>query len=224
MNKYYANNLSAEKLKRCYDLAPERVQQYLRAEINFVCENIKESQTVLELGCGYGRVFPELLKKTNFVTGIDNSFSSLQYGRNIFSANKNVQFFQMDASKTGFSDNTFDVVLCIQNGISAFKVDRNKLIVEAVRITQPGGKILFSTYSEKFWQHRLNWFEIQSAHHLIGEIDYYKTGAGVIICKDGFKAVTISNDEFTDLSSLHNLDSEITEVDNSSIFWVIRVK
>ncbi|MGD8305569.1 MAG: class I SAM-dependent methyltransferase [Ignavibacteria bacterium] len=223
MGNYYTHKLSAEKLKRCYDLAPERVQQYLRAEINFVCESIKESQTVLELGCGYGRVFPELLKRTIFVTGIDNSFSSLQYGKKLFSTNSNVKFFQMNASKTGFSDNAFDVVLCIQNGISAFKVDRKKLIAEAVRITRPGGKIFFSTYSEKFWDHRLEWFKIQSAHDLIGEIDYNQTGDGVIVCKDGFKAVTISAGEFDDLSTSLNLKSDITEVDRSSLFWIIYV-
>jgi 2-polyprenyl-6-hydroxyphenyl methylase/3-demethylubiquinone-9 3-methyltransferase len=36
----------------------------------------------------------------------------------------------------------------------------------------------------------LEWFEIQSAHHLIGEIDYQAAGNEMIVCKDGFRATT----------------------------------
>src|SRR5947209_3540059 len=45
-------------------------------------------------------------------------------------------------------------------------------------------------YTPQFWEHRLEWFEIQAAHHLIGEIDYQTTGNGTIVCKDGFRATT----------------------------------
>jgi 2-polyprenyl-6-hydroxyphenyl methylase/3-demethylubiquinone-9 3-methyltransferase len=96
-----------------------------------------------------------------------------------------------------------------------------KLIKGAIRITKPGGQAFFSTYSEKFWQHRLEWFKIQSEQGIIGEIDYDQTGDGVIVCKDGFKAVTISRDDFTRLTMNLNLKSEIIEVDNSSLFCVV---
>ena len=52
----------------------------------------------------------------------------------------------MDAAALGFRDRVFDVVVCIQNGISAFKVDRRALIAEAIRVTRPGGSVLFSSY------------------------------------------------------------------------------
>jgi len=223
MNKYYANKLSAERLKQCYNVAQDIVKQYLNAEIDFVCERIKASDMVLELGCGYGRIFPNLLTKVKTIFGIDNSLSSLQYGKQMFALNDKVHFIQMDAGELGFINNTFDAVLCIQNGLSAFKVEMKKLISEAMRVTRPGGQVFFSTYSEKFWQHRLEWFKIQSKHGLIGEIDYEQTGNGVIICKDGFKAVTILPKEFSKLSLELNLNSEIKETDNSSVFFIIEV-
>ena len=65
----------------------------------------------------------------------------------------------MDAINLGFQDSIFDMVVCIQNGISAFHVDLRALIQETIRITKPGGKILFSTYSDKFWEQRLKWFQ-----------------------------------------------------------------
>ncbi len=97
----------------------------------------------------------------------------------------------MDAAHLGFRDRTFDVTVCIQNGISAFGVDQHRLFAEAVRVTRLGGTTLFSSYSDGFWADRLQWFEIQSAHGLVGTIDYQAMGNGVIVCKDGFRATTV---------------------------------
>jgi cyclopropane fatty-acyl-phospholipid synthase-like methyltransferase len=52
---YYAEKLSAKRLQRCYEIASPRVQQYLEAEIEHVIGHLKPTDTVLELGCGYGR-------------------------------------------------------------------------------------------------------------------------------------------------------------------------
>jgi len=224
MKQYYAQKLSAERLERCYRLAPERVKKYLDAEIEFVISNIKETDTVLELGCGYGRVLPKLLTKAKAVFGIDNSYSSLLYAKKVLPTMDSIHLVEMNAVKLGFRDRQFDMVICIQNGISAFKVVQQDLIEEAIRVTRSGGLVLFSSYSEKFWQPRLEWFQIQSDHNLIGEIDYNATGSGVIVCKDGFKAVTISKDEFISLTSNSGLTPEIIEVDNSSVFCVLKVR
>ena len=129
----------------------------------------------------------------------------------------------MDAIDLKFSDNYFDTVICIQNGISAFKVDPLKLFKESIRVTREGGTVLFSSYSEKFWKDRLEWFQIQSKYNLIGEIDYDLTKNGVIICKDGFKATTYSKQKFYELASNFNVKTSIYEIDNSSIFCKMKV-
>jgi ubiquinone/menaquinone biosynthesis C-methylase UbiE len=87
----------------------------------------------------------------------------------------------VDAAHIGFRDRTFDLTLCIQSGISAFGADQSELFSEAVRVTRSGGRVLFSTYCERFWEERLKWFQIQAVHGLIGEIDYHATGNGVIV-------------------------------------------
>jgi len=38
MEDYYADHLTAEKLRRGYEIAPPRLQQYLRAELDFATE------------------------------------------------------------------------------------------------------------------------------------------------------------------------------------------
>lgn len=218
MSRYYADKLSAEKLKKCYEIAPPRVNQYLREEINFVLSQTTPTSLVLELGCGYGRVLEKLCDKSHEVVGIDNSFSSLGLAAEKLINYPNVRLIAMDAVNLGFMDDIFDLTVCIQNGISAFHVDQSKLIREAIRVTKPHGMVLFSSYSEKFWSERLYWFELQAQAGLIGEIDNDVTGDGTIVCRDGFKATTVRPQQFKALMASLNLKAEIIEVDDSSVF------
>ncbi|MBI3189515.1 MAG: class I SAM-dependent methyltransferase, partial [Ignavibacteriales bacterium] len=183
---YYDTLLSADKLKRVYDIAPPRVQQYLDAEVEHALKYIKHDDKVLELGCGYGRILPMIALKAAQVIGIDTSLSSLLLAEQILSDISNSSITQMNAIELSFNDKMFDCVLCLQNGISAFHVNQLELIRESVRVTKRGGVVLFSSYSEKFWKHRLEWFQLQSNAGLVGVIDNEKTGNGTIVCKDGF--------------------------------------
>ncbi len=222
-NGYYSDRLSAQRLRKCYEIAPPRARQYLDAEIRHVASRIYQYDVVLELGCGYGRVIEKLADKARMLVGIDTSLSSLQLAGKLLTGVSNCRFAQMDAAVLGFRDRSFDVVVCIQNGLSAFKVDPSALIEESIRVARPGGRILFSSYSEKFWKDRFEWFQLQSDHGLLGEIDRDATHDGVIVCKDGFTATTISPDEFLSLASEFNVDPRIEEVDESSLFCEITV-
>lgn len=221
LSDYYTKKLSAERLQRCYEIAPQRVRQYLQAELDFVLEKINPNDLVLELGCGYGRVIPSLAKKARWVVGIDTSISSLLYGQKSLCEITNCHLILTDAVQLSFLDRTFDKVVCIQNGISAFHVDQERLIRESVRVAKRGAAILFSSYSDKFWEYRLEWFRRQSEAGLIGEIDFDKTSNGVIVCKDGFTASTINRNRFVELTSGLGVHTKIVEVDDSSIFCEI---
>lgn len=221
MTKYYAELLSGKRLQQCYDLAPPRVRQYLLEEIRLVRNKIGQGDHVLELGCGYGRVLNELSGRRNTLFGIDNSYESLRFAKNSCLKGKKIRLACMDALHTGFYDRQFDVVFCIQNGISAFGSEPELLLDEALRILKPKGKLLLSSYSGKFWEQRLNWFRIQAAHGLIGEIDDNLTGNGVIICRDGFRATTFGPLQFEKLLSGKGREYQIYEVDESSLFCEI---
>jgi SAM-dependent methyltransferase len=223
-NSYYSDKLSAVKLKKCYQIAPPRVQQYLNSEIQYVLDKIKPSDRVLELGCGYGRVLNKLCNKANEVVGIDISKSSLELAKNILKKHSNCKLLQMNAINLKFPDHFFDIVLCVQNGISAINEDKRDLIKEAIRVTKKDGLALFSSYSDKFWDERLNWFILQSRAGLIGEINFNATGDGIIVTKDGFKATTFRPVDFLALTAELEIDLTIKEIDNSSIFYEILVR
>lgn len=222
MKHYYEKRLASDRLKKVYDLAPPRIRQYLKSELVFALDHIRPGNLVLDLGCGYGRQFPELCKTAGFVVGIDSSSESLDFGQEYLRGLPNYLFIRMNARKLLFPDESFDRVLCLQNGISAFHIDPRKLIREAVRVTKKGGTILFSSYSDKFWEERMKWFQLQSDAGLLGKIDPVKTTHGTIVCEDGFTATTYCRDKFLELTS--NLDKirvSFAEVDNSSLFCEI---
>lgn len=221
--RYYQEKLSGERLKLAYEIAPPRVKQYLEAEVSYVLSHISPGDLVLDLGCGFGRVIPRLAGRAGRVIGIDNSWPSLLVARRQLAKQLRKALAAMDAVHLGFRTRVFDVVACIQNGISAFHVDRRALIAESLRVTREGGKVLFSTYSEKFWEPRLDWFERQSAAGLLGEIDYEQTRDGVIVCKDGFRATAVSPAELRELAAGFRATPSVEEVDGSSLFLVLQV-
>lgn len=223
MSDYYSKNLSSNLLKRCYDIAPKRVQQYLESETSYVLEHISNSDIVLELGCGYGRVLKRLIPNSSQVIGVDISRESLDLGIEFTGHHPRCHLIQSSAEKLPFPDKSIDKVVCIQNGISAFKIEPFELIRESIRVTKESGECLFSSYSDKFWEHRLEWFKLQVNAGLIGEIDWNYTSDGIISCKDGFKATTFRQGDFNNLSSQIGFNSRIVEIDNSSIFCVIVV-
>jgi 2-polyprenyl-6-hydroxyphenyl methylase/3-demethylubiquinone-9 3-methyltransferase len=198
------------------------VQQYLQAEIDFVRARLTPGGRVLELGCGYGRVLAQLSPPAGLAVGVDTAPDSLRLARRQLDPGR-VHLAQMDASRLGLANDQFDQLLCIQNGISAFQVDRRQLVAEAVRVTRPGGRVFFSSYAAAFWPERLAWFRLQAEAGLIGPIDEAATGEGVIVCRDGFRATTLGPADFRALADSLGLAGEIVEVDESSLFWVVAV-
>lgn len=216
--EYYKDRLAADRLRACYDVAPPETRAYLEGEIDFVLQKTRSWMHLLELGCGYGRVLGRLLPAVSSATGIDTSLASLRLGRDSLDQEGSPRLLAMDAVHMGFRDRTFDMTLCIQNGICSFGVDPALLISEALRVTRRGGSVLFSSYAARFWPQRLEWFEIQAERGLIGPIDRVATGDGVIACTDGFRATTMGPDRFSELSSRLGVQHRIVEVGGSSLF------
>ena len=222
MSGYYEQKLAASLLERCYELAPPRVQQYLRAEVDFAVDRLRPTDIILDLGCGYGRTLPDMARAAAFVVGVDTSEPSLGLARKRLVGFSNVLLARMEASSLGFVDSSFDAVTCIQNGISAFHVDQRELVREALRVLKSAGTAMFSSYSDGFWEHRLGRFEAQAAAGLIGEVDGQLTGNGVIVCVDGLTLAAIGPTEFASLAAGLDAELESTEVDGSSWFYVLK--
>jgi SAM-dependent methyltransferase len=218
MTLYYAEKLSGQRLRRCYDIASPRVQRYLEAEIQHVLGRLRRADAVLELGCGYGRVALRLNSVARLVVGIDIAEASVAMARKSAGRDTTFEFLCMDALHLGFRAGQFDAVICVQNGVCAFGVDPEALALESLRVLRPGGRLLFSTYSDRLWHDRLAWFEAQAMEGLLGPVDHEASRDGVIVCTDGFRSGRLTPGELQSLCSRLGVESEISEVDESSVF------
>ncbi len=219
-DNYYARQLHSDRLRRIYDTGLPRVAQYLRAEMDFVRAALRPTDRVLELGAGYGRVLKELAPFAAELVGLDLAEDSVALGRGYVREHENVRMAAGDAYRLDFEDE-FDVVLVLQNGLSAMKGRPELLVRETLDALKTGGRGYFSTYSPKFWPHRLAWFEEQAAKGLLGAIDREQTRDGRIVCVDGFTAATFSVDDLAELGRSSGRPYRLEEVDDSSLFLII---
>ena len=218
---YYAQNLNAQRLWQVYKTEIPRVSEYLEREISFVRDRMKKTDTVLELAAGYGRIMKELAPYVKSITGIEISGENVRFGEEYLKDTPNTALLTMDVHDIEYSD-SFDAVLCLQNGLSAVKAEVPEVFAaKTIKALKKGGKAYFSTYHPKFWEQRLAWFQEQSKKELIGELDMEKTQNGIIICKDGFRATTHSIADLEKIGRSTNCLWQIFEVDDSSIFLVI---
>ena len=220
-DNYYDQNLNAQKLYRVYQSRYPRVKQYLDAEISFVKKHLQGTERVLELGAGYGRIMKELAPFCRSITGIDISEDNVEFGRAYLREVDNCRLMVMDAHHLRLQE-AFDVILCLQNGLSAMKLEPMEYIRDMMELLSPGGTAFISSYSPNFWQHRLAWFQEQADQGLLGEIDMDKTKDGVIVCRDGFRATTHSPEEMERIGKASGQAYRVAEVDGSSIFLVVK--
>jgi len=220
---YYSQKLSANRLREVYQTEILAVSAYLDSEIAFVKERLKSYDRVLELGAGYGRVMKELAPQCRTITGIDISAANIAYGKSYLKDVPNAQLILMDAQTIGIGSFSlpYDVILCMQNALSAMKVEPYAYIRQMMELLYPGGQAYISTYCEGFWEHRLAWFGEQSAKGLLGELDLEQSKDGVIVCKDGFRSYSHTAEQLAELGSSSGYPYEIHEVAASSLFLVI---
>lgn len=217
----YRTDLAAERLRRVYEVAPPRVLRYLAAEIAHVRAVLCPAHRVLDLGAGYGRAALALAGAARSIVAVDHAGASLALGRALAAAaplGSRVRFAAMDCGRLAFPAATFDVVICVQNGLSAFGLEPEALLREAARVARRGACLLFSTYAERFFPERLEWFEAQAAAGLLAPIDRARTGGGVIACADGFRSRSFTARELEKFAAAAGLEGRTCEVDGSSLF------
>lgn len=220
MGNYYEDKLNAQKLYQVYDTDIPRVKLYFDAEIDYVRKKLKGTERVLELAAGYGRIVKELAPSCGSIVGMDIAPENVELGQVYLKDHPNASMVTMDVHKMDFQEK-FDVILCLQNGLSAMRAD-DRVIRSIIDLLAPGGTAFFSSYSANFWEWRLKWFEEQARKGLLGEIDYEQTKDGVIACKDGFRAFTHTPEDFARIGDEIGLPSFIEEVNRSCIFLVVK--
>jgi len=222
-DNYYSKNLNAKRLYEVYQTKYPKIKEYLEAEISFVKNGLCNTERVLELGAGYGRIMKELASSCKNIYGIDISEDNVAFGQEYLQEVPNAKLIAMDAHniKPDDFEVQFQSVLCLQNALSSMKVEPFSYVQKVMTLLSPGGRLWISTYSPKFWEHRLLWFQEQAEKGLLGEIDMEHTKNGIIVCKDGFKSISHSAEQLSEIGEASGFSYKVQEVDKSSTFLII---
>ncbi len=104
---------------------------------------------VLEIGAGTGRYSIALAKEGMNVTAVELSESNLKVLKENSKGIENICYYKGDATDLSrFADSTFDVTLLLGPMYHLYEADEvNRAIDEAIRVTRPGGVILFAFIS-----------------------------------------------------------------------------
>jgi ubiquinone/menaquinone biosynthesis C-methylase UbiE len=126
------------------------------AERLVVNAKIIEGERVLDVACGTGRATMAAALaagKSGWITDIDIDDKMLEIARQKTASAHltNVEYRVGDAEALEFSDGSFDAVICA-SAIFVLK-DIPRALNDWRRVLKPGGRIVFTSFGERFLQH-----------------------------------------------------------------------
>jgi len=152
MKKEYALYL-LKKTKEDYNLIADdfsRTRGKTWEELNFLAENVKANENILDLGCGNGRLYELFKEKLVGYYGIDNSEKLIEIAKIRY---PRANFQVGDALNLPFSDNFFDGIfsIAVLHHIP-LKEFRLTFLKEAKRVLKPGGKLILTVWHFPTWK------------------------------------------------------------------------
>jgi len=158
------------------------IKEYLVKEeeemFKLVSSKSSSAMTVLDIGCGEGRMTGKIQPLCSNITGIDLSTEKLEtYNKNFNSSG--IRGILCNAKSTPFKDNHFDYALCGFQTLGNMGEEKYDVLNEIKRVVKPSGKMIFSVYSENALEAQLGLYEkCGLGISKIGE-DYIYTSEGL---------------------------------------------
>jgi len=135
-----------------WDESPvERIKFFVH--LHYLKQCIERDDRVLEIGAGAGRFTRELAALTDRIVVADLSSGQLRLNREnaerLDFASSVERWVECDAChlQPHFGDGEFDVVVCIGGLLSYVFEERSTALRELIRVTRPGGTLLFGVMS-----------------------------------------------------------------------------
>ncbi len=116
--------------------------------MNYIHRYAAKGSKVLEVGAGTGRYSVALAKEGMDVAAVELVESNLAVLREKSRGLRNLSAYRGDAVNLGFADNSFDLTLFFGPMYHLYEKDEvNCAIDEAIRVTKPGGVMMFAYIS-----------------------------------------------------------------------------
>lgn len=127
---------------------------------------INDSDTILEIGCGVGRVGKVLSPRCSKWIGTDISGQMLKFARQRLDGLSNIELIELqEVGLQEIHDESIDLVYCTVVFMHLFEWDRYKYVEEAFRILKPGGRCYFDNAdiaSEEGWKFFLQHYNMDA--------------------------------------------------------------
>ena len=146
-----------EIISSFYDVTDEdgRLQRSRHGQLeylttmNYIHRYVSEQSKILEVGAGTGRYSIALAGEGMDVTAVELVENNLEILMENSRGMKNIRSYQGDATDLSrFADDSFDVALVFGPMYHLYEPDEvDRAIDEAIRVTRPGGTILFAFIS-----------------------------------------------------------------------------
>lgn len=155
--KLYSSLTDEENAKKIADISrsfgydPEDVDGEANMGLGcgnpFENANVKEGETIIDLGCGKGMdtfIAAKAVGEEGLAIGVDRLDEMIEKAKYISDKRgfTNTTFVQSDITDLKLEDNTADIMIsnCVINLIE----DKKKVCQEIIRVLKPGGRISFS--------------------------------------------------------------------------------
>lgn len=161
----YSQLYSGEHLKKInpgWTYAKWSYRHTFEAKMRYVEKilgKVPKTSKILDAGCGQGLLVEEFHRRGYDTQGIDAFYSSPLVKKG-------------DLLKSGFFDNSFEVILCLDM-IEHFNLNQQEEVVkELTRILKPDGKIIFSIPNQAHLSSRL-WFLLTGKLLRTAKVEYH---------------------------------------------------
>jgi ubiquinone/menaquinone biosynthesis C-methylase UbiE len=131
-----------------------KYRELFQKETEYLINKIPINSSVLDVGCGDGRVIKIILETTQNITGVDNESAAIQEAKERLASFPSVKLFVADGMQLPFEDKVFDVVVFMMTLVN---LGQNKVAIlkEIQRVLKIDGVVILSVYSEDAYETRL---------------------------------------------------------------------
>ncbi len=179
---FYNESANDNFIIRCQELAPPRIEQLMQAEAEFLHSTAATAESVLDIGCGSGRVLEILQDRSARLAGIDLVRANVDYSRQRVHR-ADLMLVQGDALRMPFPDKAFAVSTVMINTLGNFGAAKTPLLTEMHRVSRA---VIAGCYSVDAADAQCEWYAILHAHGFLGPVDEARTTPELCVTTDGY--------------------------------------
>jgi SAM-dependent methyltransferase len=203
---FYLDEGNDDFVFRCQQLAPPRILALMQAEADFLRAMPETAESVLDIGCGSGRVLESLAGRARVLAGIDLVCANLGHSRRRLPG-REVLLLQGDALHMPFADAAFAVSTVMINTLGNFGDAKVSLLAEMRRVSRV---VVAGCYSTAAADAQREWYGVLHARGYLGAVDEARSTPYLCVTSDGYHSERFDEARLTALFEAAGMACEVT--------------